>query len=140
MEGLSRTPSPHASPMNVIDLNLDNRNFHCPVTGARIYGDGFLHPSPATRGIWIHEVPDEPVGLADELEKPWTDYGEAVEAEDEWYDPDDFLKGLERENWVAFCITTTGFACGPVWETVWIAIDMNHRAGSQTDPQVIALR
>ncbi len=116
--------------MNLIELNLENRNFHCPVTGLEIFGDDILEPPPATRGIWFHEIPEEPMSLSSEINQEWERYGEVVEAGEEWYDPDEFLGGLEKRNWVAFSITTSGIACGPVTSTVWIVIDMDHQEDS----------
>ena len=42
--------------MQIIDLTLNHWNFHCPVTGEKITGDGetLLFP-PSLKGVWVDD-------------------------------------------------------------------------------------
>lgn len=122
--------------MQIIRVNIDNHcNFHCPVTGQRIFSEDRCTPSPATAAIWALEVPEEPDHCSEIIQSLWE---AAVEAHDAKY-PDgdedddyenleilDFLAGLECQlpQHVAFALSSTG----PMLETGVIVIDMNYGA------------
>jgi hypothetical protein len=77
------------------------------------------------RGSWCHEVPEEPMHLAEQLQPLWQAHLEAQAAADEGAEVVAFLRSVERQNWVAFEITTCGMACGPVWNTAWTVLDLS---------------
>jgi hypothetical protein len=116
------TANPKA--MQIIELERDDWNFFCPATGRPVFTDDGEANTPALRGSWCHEVPEEPMHLAEELQPLWQAHLETQEAADEGADVVCFLKSVERPNWVAFEITTCGMACGPVWSTAWTVLDL----------------
>ena len=111
--------------MQLIQLERDDWNFFCPATGRQVFTDDGEPNTPALRGSWCHEVPEEPMHLAEELKPLWQAHLEAQEAEDEGADVVRFLQSVEWPNWVAFEITTCGMACGPVWSTAWTVLDLS---------------
>jgi hypothetical protein len=108
--------------MQIIELERDDWNFFCPATGRPVFSEP---NTTALRGSWCHEVPEEPMHLAEELKPLWQAHLEAQEAEDEGADVVRFLQSVEWPNWVAFEITTCGIACGPVWSTAWTVLDLS---------------
>ncbi len=110
--------------MQIIELERDDWNFFCPATGRPVFTEDGEPNTPALRGSWCHEVPEEPMHLAEELQPLWQEHLDAQAAIDEGADVVGFLRSLERPNWVAFEITTCGMACGPVWSTTWTALDL----------------
>jgi hypothetical protein len=113
--------------MQLIRLEHGHWNFFCPVTGKEVYKEEGGINAETFRGGWHHEVPDEPVDLAPQLQDAWAAYTAKVEAEDENYDVAGFLSSVEQPGWVAFEITTSGMACGPVSETTWTVLDLNEQ-------------
>ena len=113
--------------MQLIKLEHGHWNFFCPVTGKEIYKEEGGINAETFRGGWHHEVPDEPMDLAPELQEAWAAYTAKVEAEDENFDIAAFLTSVEQPGWVAFEITTSGMACGPVSETTWTVLDLNEQ-------------
>jgi hypothetical protein len=111
--------------MQIIKLERDDWNFYCPATGRPVFTDEGEPNTPAFRGGWCHEVPEEPLHLAEELQPSWESHLQAQMAADEGADVVGFLRSLERPNWVAFEITTFGMACGPVSSTTWTVLDLS---------------
>jgi hypothetical protein len=111
--------------MQIIQLELDDWNFFCPLTGQRVFHDDGQPNAPTLRGGWCHEVPDQPVHLAEELKPLWQKYLAAQEAAEDMLDITAFLRSVELPNWVAFEITTRGMACGPVWSQEWTVLELN---------------
>jgi hypothetical protein len=69
--------------MQLIQLELDDWNFFCPVTGLKVFNDDGKPNAPTFRGGWCHEAPDQPIHLADVLKPLWQSYLEAqLAAED----------------------------------------------------------
>ena len=77
------------------------------------------------RGFWCHEVPDKPKLLCEELQAQWAAYVAIQDALNEGVDVVAFLKGVDEPGYVAFEITSCGFACGPVSSTTWTVLDLN---------------
>ena len=121
-EGIAIT---HAKAMQIIELERDDWNFHCPATGRLVFTEDGEPNTPALRGSWCHEVPEEPMHLAEELQPLWQAHLEAKAAAEEGADVVAFLRSVERPNLVAFEITTCGMACGPVWSTAWTVLDLS---------------
>jgi len=113
--------------MQLIRLEHGHWNFFCPVTGKEVYKEEGGSNAATFRGGWHHEVPDEPLDLAPELQEAWAAYTAKVEAAEEHLDVAAFLQSLEQPGWVAFEITTSSMACGPVWETTWTVLDLNEQ-------------
>ena len=110
--------------MQLIQLERD-WNFFCPSTGVPVFKETGEPNAETIRGIWCHEVPDEPDCLADELQAAWTAHKTTHEAADEPVDVPEFLKSVDQPGWVAFEITSCGMACGPVWSTLWTVLDLS---------------
>ena len=121
-EGIAIT---YAKAMQIIELERDDWNFFCPATGRLVFTDDGETNTPALRGSWCHEVPEEPMHLAEELKPLWQLHLDAQAAKDEGADVVTFLQSVEQPNWVAFEITTCGMACGPVWSTAWAVLDLS---------------
>jgi len=110
--------------MQILHYERWDHRFHCPVTGQPVF-DEFGEPkAPSVRGVWVHEVPDEPMALAPELQTAWDAYVAGLDEEDADIDVDAFLDTVEHDGWAAFCITSHGLACGPVSQTVWVVLDL----------------
>lgn len=110
--------------MQVIAYERNDRDFFCPVTGQPVYNEEGEPVAPTFRAFWHAEVMDEPIIRDPDLQKAWDAYLAKVQAEDDLIDMQEFFGSMERKGWVAFEITTSGFACGPVWETVWTVLDL----------------
>ena len=94
--------------MQIIELERNDWTFFCPATGRPVFTDDGEPNTPALRGSWCHEVPEEPMHLDEELKPLWQQHLDAQAARDEDADVVGFLKSLDRPNWVAFEITTCG--------------------------------
>ena len=112
--------------MNVIEITRHDRDFFCPVTGRPVYDDAGSPNTPAFRGLWINEIPDEPTIADPELERHWKAYVESVDEDEDFLEIGEFLASLDRPGLVAFEIITSGFACGPVSELAWTVLDLQH--------------
>jgi hypothetical protein len=113
--------------MQIIELERDDWNFFCPATGRRVFTEGGEPNTPFLRGSWCHEVPEEPMHLAEVLKLLWQQHLDAQAAKDEGADVVTFLQSVEQPNWVAFEITTCGMACGPARSTAWTVLDLYGR-------------
>ena len=111
--------------MQLIQLELDDWNFFCPVTGLKVFNDDGKPNAPTFRGGWCHEVPDQPIHLDDLLKPLWQSYLEAQLAAEDTANIPAFLRSVVLPNWVAFEITTCGIACGPVWSQEWTVLELN---------------
>ena len=103
--------------MQLIQLERDDWNFFCPATGQPVFKDTREPNASTVRGFWCHEVPEEPELLSAELQPQWAAHVAIQDAADESVDVEAFLRSVDKPNWVAFEITTCGFACGPVSST-----------------------
>ena len=125
--------------MQIVSLELDHDNFHCPVTGQQIFGDDTFHPSPATRGVWHSMAIEDTTNVADpDLAERWRAHMDRKEAEDGFLDLDKFLRSVDKPNHICFSLTSGHMACGPVWANVWIVINMNYDAGEAPRPNRLA--
>ena len=111
--------------MQLIQLERDDWNFHCPASEMLVYQENGEPAAPSFRGGWCHEVPTEPMDLAKELVPLWEAYVSRQAEIDGDVDVAEFLRSVDLPNWLAFEITTCGMACGPVWSTAWTVLDLN---------------
>lgn len=113
--------------MQIIELHTDTEEFFCPVTGHHIQGDEHYDASNAVRGMWLTEIENEPEVSDPAFLETWENYCEKVSNDDDGcLDMREFFKSVEKPNWVVFEFHRRGIACGPVFSTQWIVIDMNH--------------
>ena len=112
--------------MNLFELDIDDSfDFFCPVTGAQILGPDFFSPSPATVFTFSPEAGD-----FDSIDEPYKLIWDAIE---EQFSEDEFGSDLwnrfcerlrkEHPNLLVFGFTSHGMACGPVSNTIYVAID-----------------
>ena len=111
--------------MQLIQLEREDWNFFCPTTGQPVFNDTGEPNASTVRGVWCHEVPDEPELLCTELQAQWAAHLAIQDAADEAVDVVAFLNSVDHPGWVAFEITTCGFACGPVSTTTWTVLDLS---------------
>jgi hypothetical protein len=111
--------------MQIIELDLDDWNLFCPLTGQKVYTEDGQANAPTLRGGWCDEVPDEPVYLAEELKPLWQKYLAAQEAAEDLLDIPAFLRSVDLLNWVAFELRIGSMACGPVWSREWTVLELN---------------
>ena len=114
--------------MQLIQLERNDWNFFCPTTGQPVFKDTGEPNASTVRGIWCHEVPDEPELLCEELQAQWAAHAAIQDAADESVDVVAFLKSVDQPGWVAFEITSCGMACGPVCNTTWTVLDLERQA------------
>jgi hypothetical protein len=115
--------------MNRFDLDIDDDfNFFCPITGTQILGPDFFEPSDATVFTFSPEAGDFD-SIIEPYKSIWDQIGEKY-GEEEFGDElwDRFCKRLAEEhpNLLLFGFTTHGIACGPVSNTIYVAIDFAH--------------
>ncbi len=112
--------------MQLIQLEREDWNFFCPSKGPPVFNDTGGPSASTMRGFWCHEVPDEPELLCTDLQQAqWADHLAIQDAADEAVDVVAFLKSEEHPGWLAFEITTCGFACGPVSTTTWTVLGLS---------------
>ena len=70
-------------------------------------------------------MPDEPQLLCTELQAKWAAHLAIQDAAEEAVDVVAFLNSVDYPGWVAFEITTCGFACGPVSTTTWTVLNLS---------------
>ena len=115
--------------MNSFDLDIDDDfNFFCPITGTQILGPDFFEPSDATVFTFSPEAGDFD-SISEPYKAIWDEITEKYEEEefgDELWER--FCKRLTEEhpNLLLFGFTTHGIACGPVSNTIYVAIDFAH--------------
>lgn len=107
--------------MQIIELDLDHDNLFCPASGARITGPGLYNASPAQKGVFFYEFPEEAQIEDESLQKAWDKFTKKTDD----YGIEDFLDTVDEPNWVGLKVTTHGMACGPVSFTCLYVIDMN---------------
>jgi hypothetical protein len=113
--------------MQVIRVELEFgrvlERFHCPLSGQRILYEEDFQPSPAMCGAWADFDISEPMHLTDKIRDAWEQF--SANGDDIWDKGiRGFLEELQSDALVAFEITTSGMACGPVSSTVWMVFDM----------------
>ena len=115
--------------MSSFDLDIDDDfNFFCPITGTQILGPDFFEPSDATVFTFSPEAGDFD-SISEPYKAIWDEITEKYEEEefgDELWER--FCKRLTEEhpNLLLFGFTTHGIACGPVSNTIYVAIDFAH--------------
>ena len=119
-------------------LDIQHQNFFCPATGICLSHEdpekmGFNHSpleAASCQAFWISEILSDSMSESDfknpAFREDWLKFETKFE-EDYWGVDDliNFLKSYPAPNWVAYEVTTSGFACGPVSSTAWWVIDMN---------------
>jgi len=111
--------------MQIIELDLDEWNLFCPLTGQKVFSEDGEANAPTLRGGWCDEVPDQPVHLNGDLKPLWEAYLETQQAQEDLLDIPAFLRSVELPNWVAFELTIRDMACGPVWSREWTVLELN---------------
>ena len=115
--------------MNLFELDIDDSfNFFCPITGSQILGPDYFHPSDATVFTFSPEAGD-----FDSIDEPYKAIWDGIEARcgeeafrcELWKRFCDRLSA-EYPNVLVFGFTSHGFACGPVSNTIYVAIDFAH--------------
>ena len=71
---------------------------------------------------WLDIMLDEPEITDPELAEVWEKY---AEGKDE-LDVSDFLRLVDRTNWVGFEVHSGGVGCGPQSSSCWFVIDMDY--------------
>ena len=112
--------------MNLFEIDIDEAfDFYCPITGSQILGPDFFHPSPATVFTFSPEAGD-----FETIDEPYRSIWNEVEEEhsdDDWGSDlwNHFCQRLREEhpNLLIFGFSTHGIACGPVSNTIYVAID-----------------
>ena len=108
----------------VIRLTGNDWQFYCPITGEKAFHDDGEPNAKSIRGIWVDAEPSEACYITHYLEDDWNKYREEQAAKDEDCDPAAFLKSVDKDGWIAFQITYSGYGCGPVTTTTWTALDL----------------
>jgi hypothetical protein len=123
--------------MQAIELDFDQPNFFCPMTGRQILSEEACTPSPATVFVYIqdenvfHFVREDLRQSAEEIETDdGDDENDGVETGPDGQPrlrrPFEAMQtALPQPSVVDFVIRTCGIACGPTSLTVHIGIDMN---------------
>lgn len=122
--------------MNLFELDIDDSfDFYCPVTGTQILGPDFFHPSPATVFTFSPEAGD-----FDSIDEPYKAIWDSIE---EQFGEDEFGNelwsrfcerlGKEHPNLLVFGLTSHGIACGPVSNTIYVAIDFAYGGEGEED-------
>lgn len=115
--------------MNLYELDIDDSfDFFCPITGSQILGPDFFTPSPATAFTFSPEAGD-----FESIDEPYKAIWDAIEEKrgDDEFGSELWTRFCERlakehPNLVIFGFTTHGIACGPVSNTIYVAIDFAH--------------
>lgn len=112
--------------MNLYELDVDDSfSFFCPITGEQILGPDFFTPSQATAFTFSPEAGDFD-SIAEPYKAIWDEiaeqYGEDEFGNDLWTR---FCARLAKEysHLLIFGFTSHGIACGPVSNTIYVAID-----------------
>ncbi|WP_245407242.1 hypothetical protein [Synechococcus sp. WH 8020] len=109
--------------MQLIRLVRDDFDFFCPVTGKAVFTEGEVTASSFC-GAWSDMVPEEPADLHPELQQAWDRYWNKLQDHGGDLDITSFLESIDQPNWVAFEITVSGMACGPITQTSWTVLDL----------------
>ena len=121
--------------MQIVNLHLNHYNFFCPATGEFILleNEPINEEAQSLMGYWQSDVISEPCIMNSDFQDAWDAYiqdGDGDEEDEDkespgWEEVEAFLEKYKNPNWVVFCITNRGMACGPVSSTAWLVIDMD---------------
>ena len=108
--------------MQIVNVEIDDFKFYCPVTGRQILDSEWFEPSPATVMTYLDDE-REIMYANEEMLPKLSSMGLSV---DESAEPEQLdALGME-DNIVCYKVTIWGPACGPTSSTVRIFIDMNY--------------
>lgn len=112
--------------MQIVELSLDHPFLFCPVTGQTIVDGEDAFESPALAFCYLTEI-----GEFNFIKPEFQDIYDQCELlendEEEIYALDLFLEKMKAyDKLVMFSITTHGFSCGPVSETIYYCFNMNY--------------
>ncbi len=124
--------------MQVIEIEREDNDFFCPVTGLPVFDNRGKPAAPTVRGLWVGEVVDEPFIWDEDLQRCWDEYLASLDEDEDGIDIQEFLARVEAPGWVAFQISVYGFACGPVWSTSWTVLDLAYHKTEGEDEVVEA--
>lgn len=119
--------------MQVIEIEREDNDFFCPVTGLPVFDQSGEPAAPTVRGLWVNEIVDEPFIWDEKLQQHWDEYLASLDEDEDVIDMPEFLAKVEAPGWVAFEITVFGFACGPVWSTSWTVLDLGYHKDEVDD-------
>ena len=116
--------------MQLLKLEIDYFNLHCPATGEAILTEYDVNENAQSfMGYWINEMITEPCVKNKSLQIAWDNFIKEYITKNNDYpnfeEVEHFLVNYPEPNWVIYKITTRGMACGPIWSTVWHVLDMN---------------
>jgi hypothetical protein len=117
--------------MQIVEINLENINFYCPVTGEyilKVY-EPVNEDASSLMAYWIDLAFEDPFIKSEKLQAAWNTFCEnyAKENNDDYPDIEafeGFISNLKWNNWVCFKLTENGMACGPTSSTVWKILDL----------------
>jgi len=112
--------------MQTVELSLDHPFLFCPVTGQLIVNGEDSFESPALAFCYIPEI-EEFNCIKPEIKEIYDKCVLLENIDNDIYAFDIFLEKMRTfENYVLFQITTQGFACGPISETIYYCFNMNY--------------
>lgn len=95
--------------MKVVELEIMEFNFYCPVTGARILSEDGYKPSPAELAFWQDETSNEPEFYNEDVKALWEAWVEKNQDDEDFcYDVVEFLSTIENAKWTAFRLESGG--------------------------------
>ena len=135
--------------MQIVPLELNHNTFFCPVTGEQLLSPEDYHCSAATLFHFIDMEGGHLVDPTPEIEILYHDALEDInnglyDAYDFRFNYSDEAKAFEilvyeklkqENNYVLFEICNTGYACGPISNTVYIGIDMNYQSAADLEEE-----
>jgi hypothetical protein len=112
--------------MQRVDIEINQDNFFCPVTGVHILSAEDFNPSPALKFCFVE---DSFAHITDDMKKILR--GKDIDTTEDplyldWEDFETFINDLKSDDYVLFEITQSGIACGPVSMTSYFCIDMSY--------------
>ena len=114
--------------MNIEHFVVSDYKIYNPITKEVIVEEEANEDSESIIALWFDEAIDEPLIKDESFKEAWETYSNRYKDKDEDYAPDfddilKFLKKYKNPLWKVFVVTTSGFACGPVSNTVILVVD-----------------
>ncbi|MBN1131835.1 MAG: hypothetical protein JXR52_07160 [Bacteroidales bacterium] len=113
--------------MEIKRIYSNNFRLYNPVTKEIIIDDGCNDDAKSLVGYWHTAFFEEPVLNGDALKSAWEEWVSRIEEEEEskvgFDDLDKFLEAYDHPGWKAYVIESSGIACGPVYDTLWMVVD-----------------
>jgi hypothetical protein len=114
--------------MKICSFNYSNFKMFNPITGEVIVEEECRNDAKSLKGYWLCDLLDEPVINEDKLRTAWEDFMENYIKDNQgipfsWDAVEKFLENLDNPLWIAYEVTSTGIACGPVSFTDVFIVD-----------------